>query len=94
MWIFYSRIYTTHFWRYVVDLSARDGSMINSQPERAIANPIADVDSQITKFCTAFADLRKDFDSRALLHVALVLRQTELVMSQMSSSVDAIRAYL
>ena len=68
--------------------------MIDGQPERAIANPIADVDSQITKFCTAFADLRKDFDSRALLHVALVLRQTELALSQIASSVDAISGYL
>ena len=68
--------------------------MIDSQPERAIVNPITDVDSQITKFCTVFADLRKDFDSRALLHVALALRQTELVLSQIASSVDTIREYL
>ena len=68
--------------------------MIDSQPERAIVNPITDVDSQITKFCAVFADLRKDFDSRALLHVALALRQTELVLSQIASSVDTIREYI
>ena len=68
--------------------------MIDGQPERTIINPITDVDSQIIKFCTIFADLRKDFDSRALVHVALVLRQTELILSQMASSVDAIREYL
>ena len=64
-----------------------DGSMINGQSERAIINPITDVDTQITTFCTVFADLRNDFDSRALVHVALMV-------SQMASSVDAIRAYL
>jgi hypothetical protein len=71
-----------------------DGSIIDGQLERAIVNPITDVDSQITKFCTVFADLRKDFDSRALVHMALTLRQTELVLSQMASSVNAIRGYL
>ena len=68
--------------------------MIDDQPERAIINPITDVDTKITKFCAVFEDLRKDFDSKALVHMALVLRQTELVLSQMASSVDAIRAYL
>ena len=65
-----------------------DGSMIDGQLERAIVNSIKDdVDSQITKFCTVFANLRKDFDSRALVHVALVV-------SRMASSVEAISAYL
>ena len=68
--------------------------MIDGQPERVIVNPIMDVDSQIAQFCTVFADLRKDFDSRTLVHVALVLRQTELALSQIASSVDAIRGYL
>jgi hypothetical protein len=68
--------------------------MINGQPERAIVNPITDVDSQITQFCTVFTDLRKDFDSRTLVHVALGLRQTELALSQIASSVDAISGYL
>ena len=71
-----------------------DDSIIDGQPERAIVNSITDVDSKITKFCAVFADLRKDFDSRALVHMALVLRQTELVLSRMASSVDVIRGYL
>ena len=65
-----------------------DGSMIDGQLERAIVNSIKDdVDSQITKFCTVFVNLRKDFDSRALVHVALVVSRT-------ASSVEAISAYL
>ena len=64
-----------------------DGSMIDGQLERAIVNSITDVDSQISKFCTVFADLRKNFDSRALVHVALVV-------SRMASSIDAIRGFL
>ena len=65
-----------------------DGSVVDGQLERAIVNSIMDdVDSQITKFCTVFANLRKDFDSRALVHVALVV-------SRMASSVEAISAYL
>jgi hypothetical protein len=63
------------------------GSMIDGQLERAIVNSISDVDGQITKFCTVFADLRKNFDSRTLVHVALVV-------SRMASSIDAIRGYL
>ena len=51
-----------------------NGSIIDGQPERSIVNPIMDIDSQITKFCTVFADLRNDLDSRALVHMALVLR--------------------
>jgi hypothetical protein len=87
MWVFHSRIYTTQFRRYVVGLLAHDGGVIDNQPERAIVNPITGVDSQIAKFCAVFADLRKDFDSGVLVHVALVV-------SRMESSVDAIREYL
>ena len=64
-----------------------DGSMIDGQLERAIVNSISDVDDQITKFCIVFAELRKNFDSRTLIHVALVV-------SRMASSIDAIRGYL
>ena len=64
-----------------------DGSVIDGQLERAIVNSITDVDSQITKFCTVFADLRKNFDLRSLVHVSLV-------MSRMTSPIDAIRGYL
>ena len=65
-----------------------EGSMTDGQLERAIVNSIKDdVDSQITKFCTVFANLRKDFDSRSLVHVALVVSRT-------ASSVKAISVYL
>ena len=68
--------------------SSIDGSMIDGRPERAIVNSIKDnVDNQKTKFCTVFANLRKDFDSRSLVHVALVV-------SRMASSVKAISVYL
>ena len=86
--------YTRYNFGGMLRFLAHDGSMINGQPERTIVNPITDVDSKITKFCSVFADLRKDFDSRALVHMALVLRQTELVLSQMASSVDVIRGHL
>jgi hypothetical protein len=68
--------------------------MIDGQPERAVVNPITDVDSQITKFCTVFADLREDFRSKVSVHNTLVLGRVELVLSQMASSVDLIRGYL
>ena len=64
-----------------------DGSMADGQLERVIVNSTNDVDGQISKFCAAFADLRKNFDSKALVHVALVV-------SRMASSIDAIRGYL
>ena len=88
MWVFYTRLYTIQFWRYVVVYSRVEGSMTDGQLERAIVNSIKDdVDSQITKFCIVFANLRKDFDSRSLVHVALVV-------SRMASSVKAISVYL
>ena len=88
MWVFQTRIYTIQFWRYVVVYSRVEGSMTDGQLERAIVNSIKDdVDSQITKFCIVFANLRKDFDSRSLVHVALVV-------SRMASSVKAISVYL
>ncbi|KAF8712129.1 hypothetical protein AX14_013128 [Amanita brunnescens Koide BX004] len=49
--------------------------------ESAIVNPFTDVDDQIAAFCTAFANLRKDFDSRLLLTTALFL-------PRLSSAVD------
>ena len=61
--------------------------MIDGQPERAILNPITDIDSKINEFCTAFADLREDFRTKDLVHITLV-------QSQMASSVDLIRGYL
>ena len=57
--------------------------MIDSQPERAIVNPITDADSQITKFCNLFADLRKSFDSGIVIRTA-----------QVASSIDEPCGYL
>ena len=70
-----------------------DGSIIDCQSERAIVNPINDVDSRINEFCTAFSELREDFRSKALIHTTLVLGRMELVQLQMASSVNLIRAY-
>ena len=68
--------------------------MIDGQPERMIINPITDIDSQITEFCTVFADLQEGFRTKALIHTTLVLGQMELVLSRVASSVDLIRGYL
>ena len=68
--------------------------MTDGQPERAIVNPINDADSRINDFCTAFADLREDFRTKDLVHITLVQGRTELVLSQVASSVDLILAYL
>ena len=51
--------------------------MTDGQPERAIINPINDVDSRINDFCTAFADLREDFRTKDLVHITLVQGRTE-----------------
>ena len=55
--------------------------------ESVIVYPFIDIDDQIAKFCTAFTDLRKDFDSKLSL-------STALVMSRMASTVDMIGACL
>ena len=68
--------------------------MIDGQPERMIINPITDIDSQITEFCTVFADLQEGFRTKALIHTTLVLGRMELVLSRVASSVDLIRGYL
>ena len=68
--------------------------MINGQPDRAIVNPITNVDSRINEFCTAFSGLREDFRTKALIHTTLVLGLMELVQLQMASSVDLMREYL
>ncbi|KIM89872.1 hypothetical protein PILCRDRAFT_812653 [Piloderma croceum F 1598] len=52
--------------------------------ERVVVHPFAEFDDQIAAFCTAFADLRKDFDSRLTLSTALFL-------SQAMTKIDAIR---
>ena len=60
-----------------------DGHPIKGRPESAIVISFTDVDDQIAAFCTAFTNLRKDFDSRLLLTTALFWSRT-------ASSVDMI----
>ena len=81
MRIFYIRLYATQLWRYVVCSLRHDDSLIEGQLESAIVSPFTEVDDQIAAFCTAFANLRKDFDSRLSLTTALFVSQT-------ASSVD------
>jgi hypothetical protein len=81
MRVFHSRLYTTQLWRYVVCSSRYERSLIEGRPESVIVSPFTNVDAEIAAFCTAFADLRKGFDSRLLLTTALFLSQT-------ASSVD------
>ena len=66
-------------------LSEHDGSVTEDRSERVIIYPFANVDDQIAAFCTAFTNLRRDFDSGLSLRTALVL-------SRMASSVDMIGA--
>jgi hypothetical protein len=86
MWLFYSRIYATQLWRYVTGLLEHNSNVAEDRSESLIVHPFADVDDQINAFCTAFTDLRKDFDSRLSLSTALVLSRT-------ASSVDMIGMY-
>jgi hypothetical protein len=84
MRIFHSRLYTT-LWRYVV-CSWKESSLIETQPECVITHPFTDIDNQIAGFCTAFADLRNNFNSRLSL-------TTTLFMSRTASSVEMMGAY-
>ena len=63
------------------------GSVTEYRAERVVVHPFAEVDHQIAAFCTAFADLRKDFDSRLTLNTALFL-------SQAMTKIDAISPHL
>jgi hypothetical protein len=60
----------------VTGLLEHDGGMTEGLPERVIVHPFVDVDGQIDAFCTAFADLRKDFDSGLSVTTALILSRT------------------
>jgi len=53
-----------------------DGSLTEGLPESVIVYSLGYVEGQIAEFCAAFADLRKDFDSRLSLSTALVLSRT------------------
>jgi hypothetical protein len=62
-------------------------ALLKIDQRRVIVQPFADVDDQISSFCTAFTDLRKDFDSRLSL-------STMLVLSRVTATIDAISAHL
>src|SRR6266576_2859839 len=83
MRVFHSKLYTTQFWKYVVYSLNHDSGLIEGRPDSVIVHPFTDVDDQIAKFCTTFADLRKNFDSRVLVTTALFSSRT-------ASSVDMI----
>jgi hypothetical protein len=68
MRVFHSRLYATQLCRYVSSSLKHDSGLIRGRPES--------VDDQIAAFCTSFANLRKDFDSRLSLTTALFLSQT------------------
>src|SRR6266576_4560493 len=72
-----------NFWKYVVCSLNHDSSVIEGRPASVIVHPFTDVDDQIAKFCTTFADLWKNFDSRLLVTTALFSSRT-------ASSVDMI----
>jgi hypothetical protein len=71
----------------VEGLFKHNGSVTKDRSERVVVHPFAKVDDQIAAFCTAFADLRKDFDSRLTLSTALFL-------SQAMTKIDAISPHL
>ena len=54
----------------MVDILEHNGSVAKDRSESVIVQPFADVDDQIASFCTAFTDLRKDFDSRLSLSMS------------------------
>ena len=76
MRLFHSRIYATQLWRFVTGLLEHNGSVTKDLSVRVIVD-------QIAAFCTAFTDLRKDFDSR-------LSRSRALVLSQPRADIDAI----
>ena len=73
MRILHSRFHATQLWRYVSSSLKHDNGLLRGRPESVI---VAGVDDQIATFCTAFANLRKDFDSRLAQSTALLLSQT------------------
>jgi hypothetical protein len=71
----------------------RHRSLIEGRPESVIVSPFTDVDDQIAAFCTAFANLRKDFDSRLSLTTALFLSQTASSVDMMGTCPYAFRHF-
>ena len=93
MRVFHSRLYTTQLWRYVVCFLMYDSGLIEGRPERVIVHPFTDVDSQIAAFCTAFENLRENFDSRLLLTTALFLSRTASSVEMMGASTHSFRHF-
>jgi hypothetical protein len=68
--------------------------MTESRPESTVVSSFTDVDGQINEFCTAFAGLRKDFDSRVSLSTALVLSRTAVSVEMLGATPFAVLCYL
>ena len=81
-------------WRYVAGLLEHNGGVTKNRPERAIVHPFSDVDDQITAFCTAFTDLRKDFDSRLSLSTALFLSRTASSVNMIGVSANIFSPFI
>ena len=62
-----------------------DSRLIESQLESVVVNTFTDVDEQITAFCTAFAKLRNNFDSRLSLTTALFMSRTASSVEMMGT---------
>ncbi|KIM89542.1 hypothetical protein PILCRDRAFT_1896 [Piloderma croceum F 1598] len=84
-WVFHSGIYVTQLRRYAAGLLERNGGVIKDRPESVLVH-FVDVDDQIAKIFTSFTDLRKAFDSKHILSIALVLSRT-------ATTIDAICGY-
>jgi hypothetical protein len=68
-----------------------DSGLIEGRPESVIVSTFTDIDDQIVTFCTAFANLRKDFDSRLSLTAALFLSQTASSVDMMGTCLYTFR---
>ena len=68
-----------------------DRSLIEGQPESVIVHPFTNVDDQIAAFCTAFAKLRNNFDSRLSLTTALFMSRTASSVEMMGACPCAFR---
>jgi hypothetical protein len=70
-----------------------DSSLIESQPESAIVYTFTDVDDQIAAFCTAFANLRNNFNSRLSLTTALFMSRTASSVEMMGACPHTFRHF-
>ena len=81
-------------WRYVIWSLKHDSSLIEGQPGSVIVHTFTDIDNQIAAFCTAFAKLRHNFDSRLLLTTALFMLQTASSVEMMGVSIHLQKSFI